>query len=154
MKRTTVPLAVVAALGVAVAIPTVGHSQTQRTITLHSHNNRVHVVDLPPRGKSSAGDLVTSTERLLGADGARVGTGYIRCNLTGKARTFETSTYECTGALRLRDGEIAYAGVARLANRVITVPVTGGTGAYSGATGELVNTSTGENTSTEVITLK
>ena len=95
-----------------------------------------------------------STETLRNAGGARVGSGYIRCNLTRRARTFETAVYECTGGLRLRDGEITYAGVARLADRVIRAPVTGGTGAYSAASGELVVTATGESTATEVVNLK
>lgn len=154
MKRTAVGLAAVAAVGVAVVIPSAGQSQTSRTVTLDAHTNSVKVVDLPPRGKSSSGDLIVSISTLRNADGARVGKGYLSCTLTGRARTFESANYECTGTDRLGDGSITFAGNARLAASEITVAVTGGTGAYDGATGQLVNTSTSDADSTQVITLK
>ncbi len=83
-----------------------------------------------------------------------MGTGYLTCNLTGRARTFESANYECTGTHTLRNGTITFAGNARLAAREITVAVTGGTGAYDGASGNMVNTSTSDTDSTQVITLK
>lgn len=154
MKRTAVGLAVVAALGVTVLIPAAGQSQASRTITLSAYSKGVKVVDLPPRGKNSAGDLVMSISSLRNAEGARVGTGYLSCNLTGRARTFESANYECAGTHKLSDGTITFAGNARLAAREITVAVTGGTGAYDGASGQLVNTSTSDTVSKQVITLK
>ena len=154
MKRTAVGLAAVAALGVAALIPSVGQSQAPRTITLDSHTKSVKVVDLPPRGKSSAGDLVMAISTLRNSEGARVGTEYIDCNLTGRARTFESANYSCTSTQKLRDGTITFAGNLRLAAREITVAVTGGTGAYDGASGNLVSTSTGSDDSKQVITLK
>jgi hypothetical protein len=154
MKRTAVGLAAVAALGVAVVIPSAGQSQAPRTITLESHTKSVKVVDLPPRGKSSAGDLVMAISALRNADGTRAGTEYLSCNLTGRARTFESANYQCSSTHKLRDGTITYAGHVRLADREVTVAVTGGTGAYDGASGHLVNTSTGNDDSTQVITLK
>jgi hypothetical protein len=154
MKRTAVGLAAVAALGIAVVIPSVGQSQTPHTITLASHTKSVKVVDLAPRGKSSAGDLLVSTSILRNTDGARVGTGYLTCNVTRRARTFESANFECAGTAKLNDGSITYAGNVRLAAKEITVAVTGGTGAYDGASGQFVNTSTGDSDSTQVITLK
>lgn len=154
MKRTAVGLAAVAALGVAVVVPSVGQSQAPRTITLESHTQSVRVVDLPPRGKSSAGDLVMAISRLQNADGTRAGREYLTCNLTGRARTFESARYSCTGTHKLRDGTITFAGTIRLAAHRVTVAVTGGTGAYDGASGNLVNTSTSDDSSTEVITLR
>jgi hypothetical protein len=154
MKRTAVGLAAVAALGVAVAIPSVGQSQTSRTITLDAHTKSVKVVDLPPRGKSSSGDLIVSISTLRNVDGARVGKGYIACTLTGRARTFESANYECTGTNKLKDGSLTFAGNLRLAARELTVAVTGGTGAYDGAAGQLVNTSTSDTDSRQVVTLR
>ena len=154
MKRTAVGLAAVAALGVAALIPSVGQSQAPRTITLDSHTKSVKVVDLPPRGKSSAGDLVMAISTLRNSEGARVGTEYLRCNLTGRARTFESANYECTSTQKFRDGTITYAGSVRLAAHEITVAVTGGTGAYDGASGNLVSTSAGNDESKQVITLR
>jgi hypothetical protein len=154
MKRTAVGLAAAAALGVAALIPAVGQSQTSRTITVNAHTKSVKVVDLPPRGKSSSGDSLVSISTLRNPDGARVGTGYLTCVLTGRARTFESANYECTGTDRLKDGSITFAGNARLAAREIAVAVTGGTGAYDAAGGQLVNTSTSDSVSRQVITLK
>lgn len=155
MKRTAVGLAAVAALGIAALIPSVGQSQGERTITLTSHTQSVKVVDLPPRGKASAGDVLVSITRLQDADGKRVGTGHLSCGVTQGARTIEGATYQCVGTHKLRDGTITYAGVARLGSaRVIRIAVTGGTGAYDGASGELVNTDRSDTTSTQVFTLR
>ena len=112
MKRTAVGLAAVAALGVAVVDP------ERRPVAgaADDHAGRrtrqsVKVVDLPPRGKSSAGDLVMShlepPERRGRTRGDRE---YLSCNLTGRARTFESANYECTGTHKLRDGTITFAG--------------------------------------------
>jgi hypothetical protein len=154
MKRTAVGLAVVAALGIAALIPSVGQSQAPRAIVLDTHTTSLKVVDLPPRGVSSAGDVVVVIARVRNAEGARVGTEYIDCHLTRHARTFASANYACTGTSKLRDGTITYAGNVRLADREITVAVTGGTGAYDGASGNLASTSTGKDSSREVITLR
>ena len=63
-------------------------------------------VDLPPRGKSSTGDIVVAISSLRNSEGARVGTEYVDCHLTRRARTFETADYECTATSKLRDGTI------------------------------------------------
>jgi hypothetical protein len=154
MKRTAVGLAAVAALGVAVVVPSVGQSQTARTITLNAHTKSVNVVDLPPRGKSSAGDVVMAVSSLRNTDGSRAGTEYIDCTLTGRARTFESARYLCAGTHKLRDGTITYSGHLRLAAHELTIAVTGGTGAYDGASGSMVSTNTGKDDSREVVTLR
>ena len=94
MKRTAVGLAAVAALGVAALIPAVGQSQAPRTITLNAaHDGR------EGRGPATAGQelcrraLFMSTSSLRNAEGARVGTGNLSCNLTGRARTFESANF-------------------------------------------------------------
>jgi hypothetical protein len=93
--------------------------------------------------------------RLQDGDGKRVGTGYLSCGVTRRARNTEGAIFQCSGTHKLRDGTLKLSGVAKLATaRVITVAVTGGTGAYAGASGELVKTATIDNTSTRVITLK
>jgi allene oxide cyclase-like protein len=154
MKRTAVGLAAVAALGIAALIPSVGQSQGERTINLTSRSLSVKAVDLPPRRRVSAGDQLVAINLLRDADGKRVGTGQLSCGVTQAARTVERSTYQCIGTDRLKDGTITFAGVAKLSARAITVAVTGGTGVYDGAGGELVNTSTGRDTNKQLITLK
>jgi hypothetical protein len=153
MKRTAVGLAAVAALGIAALIPSISQSQSERTITLKSHSRSVKLVDLPPRGHAAAGDMVIAINSLTDSAGKRVGTGYLSCGALKGGRTFETATFQCSGTEKLSDGTITYGGVVKLSARVARAAVTGGTGAYRGATGELVNTTTGPDSSTQVITL-
>jgi hypothetical protein len=155
MKRTAVGLSAVAALGIAVAIPSIGQSQApgERTITLNVRTISVKLAD--PRARPAAGDVLVGRNALRAADGSRAGTGHLSCVITKPARNFGRSTYQCNGTNRLRDGSISFSLVAKLGvDRVVTAAVTGGTGAYAGAGGEAVNTTTGENTSTQVITIR
>jgi hypothetical protein len=154
MKRTAVGLSAVAALGIAVAVPSIGQSQApgERTITLNARTTSVKLAD--PAAKPRAGDVLVSVSTLR-RGGRRVGTSHLSCVITRPARTFGRSVYQCTGTNRLRDGSISLSLAARLGvDRVVTAAVTGGTGAYEGARGELVNTTRSENTSTEVITIR
>jgi allene oxide cyclase-like protein len=153
MKHTAVGLAAVAALGIAALIPSVGQSQGERTINLTARSLSVKAVDLPPRGVS-AGDQVVAINILRNADGERMGTGQLSCGVTRRARSIERATYQCIGTDKLKDGTITFSGVAKLSAQRITVAVTGGTGAYDGANGQLVNTTTGRDTNQQAITLK
>jgi hypothetical protein len=155
MKRTALGLAGVAAVGVALTVPSMGQSQSpgERTITLKVRTTSVKLAD--PRARPAAGDVLVAVNALRTADGSRAGTGHLSCVITKPARNFGRSTYQCVGTNRLSDGSISFSLVGRLgADRVVTAAVTGGTGAYSGVRGEAVNTTTGENTSTQVIELK
>lgn len=155
MNRPLLGLAAVAAVGTAVAIPSLGQSQTpgERTITLNSRTTSVKLAH--PRARPAAGDVLVAVNVLRSTAGARVGNGQLSCVITEPARNFGRSTYQCTGTNRLRDGSISFSLVARLGeDRVVTAAVTGGTGAYDSAAGEAVSTTTGENTSKLVITLR
>ena len=155
MKRTVLALAGVAAAGIAVAAPGIGQSQTsgERTITLNARTTSVKLAD--PRNRPAAGDVLVAVNTLRNTSGSRIGTGHLSCVITQPARTFGRSAYQCTGTNRLRDGSISFTLVARLGvDRVVTAAVTGGTGAYDGASGQAVTTTRGENTSTQVITLR
>ena len=155
MHRTVIGLAAVAVVGTAVAIPSIGQSQSpgERTITLNSRTTSVKLAD--PRARPAAGDVLVAVNVLRSTSGDRVGTGHLSCTITKPARTFGRSDYQCTGTNRLRDGSISFSLVARLGvDRVVTAAVTGGTGAYDGATGQTVNTTRGENTATQVISLR
>jgi hypothetical protein len=157
MKRIAISLAAVAALSVAVAIPAVGQSQSpdERTVTVTAHTASVKVVDLAPRGRVAAGDMLVGVSRLRDSAGRRVGTSYLNCGIAKGSRTFERALFQCTGTHRLKGGTITIAGVARLGSaKVIRIAVTGGTGAYRGVTGELVNTATSDSVSTQTFTLR
>ena len=154
MRRTAICLAATAALGTAIAIPSISQSQSpgERTITLTARTKSVKLAD--PSLRPAAGDVLVSVS-VLRREGARVGTAHLSCVITRPARTFGRSTYQCTGTDKLRDGSLSFSLVGRLGvQRVITAAVTGGTGAYDGARGEAVNTNKSENTSTQVITIR
>jgi hypothetical protein len=154
MKRTALGLAGVAAAGIAVAVPAMGQSQTPgpRTISLIARTTSVKLAD--PRDRPAAGDVLVAVNVLRNPGGGRAGTGHLSCIITRPARTFGRSTYHCTGTNRLRDGSLSFSLIARLGvDRVVRAAVTGGTGAYSGARGEAVNTTRSENVSTQVISL-
>lgn len=155
MNRTVIGLAAVAVVGTAVAIPSIGQSQSpgERTITLNSRTTSVKLAD--PRARPAAGDVLVAVNVLRSTSGSRVGTGHLSCVITQPARTFGRSTYQCTGTNRLRDGSLSFSLVARLGvDKVVSAAITGGTGAYDDAAGQTLNTTRGENTSTQVITLK
>lgn len=155
MKRTAIGLSAVAAIGIAAAVPAIGQSQApgERTITLNARTTSVKLAD--PHMRPRAGDVLVSVSVLRSEAGRKVGTSHLSCVITRPARNFGRSVYQCTGTDRLRDGSLSFSLVARLGvDRIITAAVTGGTGAYDGARGEAVNTTTGENTSTQVITIR
>ena len=158
MKRTVLGItAVVAVAGTAVAVPAIGQSQTPggRTITLTSRTSSVKFVDLAPRSRASAGDVLVSVSRLEDSQGKRVGTSWLNCGVAQGSSSVEGALYQCVGTHKLKDGTLTFGGVARLGSaKVIRVAVTGGTGAYDGARGELVNTASGEDVSTQVVSLR
>ena len=144
------------AVAVAVALPVSGQAQSagEQTIELTARTTGVRIVDLAPRGRVSAGDVLVSTNRLTNAAGAPAGTAHMLCGVTRPARTFERATFQCAGTQRLNDGTLSFSLVARLgADRVITAAITGGTGAYAGARGSVVNTERSENVSDQVVRL-
>jgi hypothetical protein len=154
MNRTALSLAAVAVAGTAVAVPGIGHTQTpgERTVTLTARTLSVKLAD--PHNRPAAGDVLVSVNALR-QGGARVGTGHLSCVITKPARTFGRSTYQCTGTNNLRGGSLTATFTARLGvDRVLTAAVTGGTGAYKGVGGELVNTARNENVSTQVFNLR
>jgi hypothetical protein len=158
MKRKAIVLSAVAAVAAAAVIPAVSQSQSSgdQTITLTARTTSVKIVDLPPRARSSAGDQLVSLSALSDGSGKRVGTGHLTCSVSRPGgRAPGRATYNCVGTHALRDGSITIAGAAKLATaRVIRVAVTGGTGAYDGVTGELVNTAQSDDVSTQVITIR
>lgn len=158
MKRiTALAIAATAAAAGAVAIVVApGQAQTpgERTLALTARTTSVHVADLAPRGRVSPGDILVGTNRLTDASGASVGVGYLHCGVTKAARGFQRATFQCSGTQRLGDGTLTFSLLGRLgADRVITAAITGGTGAYAGARGELMNTARSEDVSDQVIRL-
>jgi hypothetical protein len=81
------------------------------------------------------GDRLNTVGPLLNADGGeRVGTSYMDCWL-GDRVLLDQSPYVCTYVLKFRTGSITTQGLDPHGTSDVLFSVTGGTGAYRGATG-------------------
>ena len=138
MKR----VALIGAFCVAGAlVPTALAATTPKTITLEVTSVGVSVVshDKAPKG-ASRGDTIVYHDKLLNAvaqfgeaKGADVGVDHGTMTFTSAhAARFQ-------GSATLPDGTLTLNGkVTAVASNLLTIPVTGGTGAFVGATGVLV----------------
>lgn len=172
--------AVCAALGVALATTATvgaqgqgqGQGQTpaaqDRTIVLYESDERgtFRFVDSKPftrltrRGprRISAGDRIlirnpTYTDQALTQ---RSGALLANCTAQNGSRRFDRVTFLCDGIYTLPDGTITASGLFKPGEGqvLITLAVTGGTGAYEGARGQItINDPEGNNPSTDTIRL-
>jgi hypothetical protein len=95
-------------------------------------------VDAPPRTLAreqiNRGDQVVTTRQLLDGSGNRAGTVHSVCTITDGQN--EDATQACQGVVELEDGRPSFSKTAKLTEpKPPPMPVTGGTGAYKGATG-------------------
>ena len=86
----------------------------------------------------SPGDIVVVRDGVLREDGTPAGTFNQVCTLVKPAGNPFTSEYECVGSPALEDGTIAMQGPFVPATAEQTAAVTGGTGEYRTARGEVV----------------
>ena len=93
----------------------------------------------------SVGDLLVFQDTLLDQKGATVGTQGGACTITAVLPNgFQT---HCVGTASLPDGQISFQGLTSNAP-VKPLAVTGGTGTYQAATGDLILTENGDDTGT------
>jgi allene oxide cyclase-like protein len=135
----------VAATGAMLAMTMVGLAVAQ-TGNAARPNGTIHVV-LPSTGGhvqffDFAGDGLTLGDRLdvvtpmVNEDQTeRVGTAYFDCWL-GAATLQTGNPYDCTYVLRFHDGNITMQGLDPHGTSDVLFAITGGTGAYAGATGQ------------------
>jgi hypothetical protein len=132
---------------------------SKQTFTLQEKDgNDFGFVDAPPKTKFgkegprrlSPGDQFTFHNRIV--EGSKtVGGLYARCAVT-TGGNFDKASAECTGAFKLATGSLFVAvGGPKVFNSTITGAVTGGTGAYAGATGEF--TSPNKDNTTDTFTI-
>ena len=70
--------------------------------------------------------------------GVALGTAYSECVNAGARAKGEQATLQCTQTYRFRDGQITTTGVVRFSQLDgLSIPITGGSGAYRGASGHL-----------------
>jgi hypothetical protein len=143
MSRKTIG----AALAVA-ALALAGTASADTAATSHgSHDRTIRLVeahkDLQPTfvdtGKPgpSVGDLVVARDEVLREDGSQAGTFRQTCTLTDLVGNPFTSTYECAGSIALKDGTITMEGPFTPSAPQNTAAITGGTGRYATARGEI-----------------
>jgi hypothetical protein len=96
--------------------------------------------------KVSNGDLLTFRSEMLDASKKDVGDLDATCTFTdATSGSFEKSHAQCLGTFTLPDGTLtASVGGAAFGTKVTRGSVIGGTGAYSGATGDFTSTEGGE----------
>ena len=99
------------------------------------------MTDQGPR-RVSAGDafIVRSTTYSDPATTQKVGTFRVHCLATNGARRFDRVTFMCNGVDSYADGTVAFRGVFRPTEpATIVIAVLGGTGAYEGASGQIIS---------------
>jgi hypothetical protein len=130
MSTTIAAFLVAAGLlsGLLSAAPTVAKEE----IVVIEHATSDAVVDLGEEGDSVGDTLVFSNEVYDSADANVVGSNQGSC-----VRTKKGEAWECTWTTMLDDGSIVVQGPFYDDGRDSTLAITGGTGDYAGATGEM-----------------
>lgn len=135
--RISKSLTVVALLGAAlVAVPTAGGQPAAKTIRLYEHDTSQSLIDLGDKGDSPGDLLVFGGDTFTHKGGATVGRVGGSCTTTSIDPGGEQL---CSVTFTLPGGEISFQGLVRtdrlFGGRTVSVPVTGGTGAYRHARG-------------------
>jgi hypothetical protein len=123
------------ALLVGVVSPAVGASggaTKQRTIRVDSIITEVNFVDVAPTGASLGDEVVFSNKLLDGAN--QVGHEGSVCTTVSIAR----NEWQCIATFSFPGGEITAQGLVLFGSKTpYSAPITGGSGRYQGAAGEL-----------------
>ena len=134
--------AVLTAIAAAAAIPalTGAKGSDSRTITARDKVQGVQFVHADPATKGerlALGDRVITRQATFDTKDKPTGTLTTDCvNVGEEAEVFE-ATLQCTSVYSFKNGQIVTSGVVRLDNPAGRIAVTGGTGAYAKASGEV-----------------
>jgi hypothetical protein len=149
MKRLHVILiAALVATVVGVVAVTAGQANSpgERTIRLVEKRGSFTFVDNQPTGNArtkliSAGDFSAGTVPLDDQSGKQAGSLQIVCVATVSGKEVH-ATFQCNGTIRLADGTLAISALQRRHpdQDATQISVVGGTGAYQGARGSVVQT--------------
>ena len=143
--------AAIAAGGVAVASANTATNRGSETIKVVTHDQGSNFVDNPPSG-DSVGD-VGIFDQTISQDGRPYGHGALYFVETRKGATQSEDSFEATGSFILPRGEISAQGQIRAGARRVTIPITGGTGAYRDVRGYVasINNQNGSTTTLHLI---
>lgn len=121
----------IAALAILALAPGVAPAR-DRTLTVIEHATSDATIDLGPQGDSPGDLLVFHNDVFDARDRRKVGTDQGRCIRIDPA----AGSYECAWTVILHGGQLMVEG-PYYENRDSTLAVTGGTGRYRGAGGEM-----------------
>jgi allene oxide cyclase len=133
LALSTAIAALLVAGGLFTGLLSVAPTRAAETIVVIDHATSDAVVDLGEEGDSVGDTLVFSNEVYDSEDANVVGSDQGSC-----VRTKKGEAWECTFTVSLSDGGIVVQGALYDDGRDSTLAITGGTGNYSGATGEMV----------------
>lgn len=137
-SRTLAAILGVAALALAgtASADTGHHGRTIKLVEAHKELQPTFVDTGKPG--PSVGDIVVARDDVLRPDGAAAGTFRQVCTLVDLGSNPLTSTYECSGSIALKDGTITMEGPFVPVAPEQSAAITGGTGDYRSARGEIV----------------
>lgn len=130
----------IAVLGVLVSGTGIAsaHGKGKKTLRLVATEIQSEFLDVGAAGPS-LGDRLVFSERLT-RKGREVGTSGVVCTITQTTPPYDVFTFQCVGTLSLRRGQITLQGLLEIQGEddrgPFTVAITGGTGAYRGASGQ------------------
>jgi hypothetical protein len=140
-----------AAMSVASASAAPKHAATDSVTVLHliSHQKSLQVIDIGTKGPSPGDQVIETTVDFQ--HGTPVDRSVINCvDITVSRRAFDVL---CHGAMIFKNGQVEIQGETNF-RTPFTVAVTGGTGAYQNAGGQLTAVRTIPHTTTDVLTLR
>ncbi len=154
MRRRRIGAVVLATGAMALGLAATGGAQDQaqgeRTIVLYQkeEGDSFRYVDAKPftrvgregPRRVSAGDgaIFRIPEYSNAARTIRAGTVYAHCTAMNSSRRFHRVRFHCQGEMVFRDGQVVFEGLAQnLTGATDSFAVTGGTGAYEGARGQV-----------------
>ena len=141
MKRL-IGAAAVLAVGVSIAVTSIGGAQTsgERTLKFVEKGGSGKFVDNPPKAskrnpRPSAGDEFLFDSGLYDTSNKRVGAIYGHClKEPGK-----NGVFDCQGDAKLQGGTLSVSALTTESSLRNVIAITGGTGAYEGARGSIVS---------------
>jgi hypothetical protein len=129
---------VLAAIGAGLAS---GSEGTGRTFTVFSKTVQFAAIDLGDKGPSLGDQFVFSDDLFTEKGGAGAGFDGGVCTVVRRDETAKTDTVQCAVTFSLKGGQIATQALLTLTNGNFTGtqtgPVTGGSGEFRGASGEV-----------------
>jgi hypothetical protein len=153
MKRRIIAAATSLAATAALAVTGAGPASAGGTTTIHlvATSQTSHINDWPPKHQYGPGDQVqfTESEHLASNPGRQVGRNFVNLTVTDRRGDENVS-----GTLSFANGSsLTNSGVIRAPFTTIQLAVTGGTGRYIGARGQVVVVPTSDTQANETVTL-